>query len=569
MDKNGQNRGGRRIAGVGKKLGRPIHNVTSEDKKKVCSFYLTEEENFKMKALLYYLRSTHQEDNKLHTHLNNLCNHIMKFQDIYADLEAANDTIKTEFSPDENISLNSEQELIFKKLINGESLFITGEAGTGKSLLLRRFIKWCKDNNKNTIITAPTGLGAKNIGGNTIHKEFLIPTRYKDIKFWIKEFNQEKQRKLDDIDIIIIDEISMCRIDTLSCFLLILYKYYRSQVFDFLNAEYSIQIVFCGDLSQLPPVYSKGELAEIRKDFPKVKEGWFFESREIRNYIFRNMEICCLNTIHRQKDIKFLNALNLIRKGDLKGLMYINAHRSQKRMTDKSIMLCTTNKEASKYNNDRYNKLKYRSNIEFEQKIYKMKTTGKGITPSEYVINCDNEIKLCPGARVMFTVNDKRGRYQNGSFGTVIKCYSSDDPDMPPNNSYLKNLNSSIELMDTKDMVIVKTDEGKTIAVTRHTWNIYGYSRKKKETRYLKGKISQLPLKLGWAITIHRSQGQTYDSVNLCLSHAFAPGQLYVALSRVKKVENLYFTKSTAIDSSHLRVSTKVKAFYRMIGLLK
>ena len=108
MDKNGQNRGGRRIAGVGKKLGRPIHNVTSEDKKKVCSFYLTEEENFKMKALLYYLRSTHQEDNKLHTHLNNLCNHIMKFQDIYADLEAANDTIKTEFSPDENISLNSE-----------------------------------------------------------------------------------------------------------------------------------------------------------------------------------------------------------------------------------------------------------------------------------------------------------------------------------------------------------------------------------------------------------------------------------------------------------------------------
>lgn len=416
--------------------------------------------------------------------------------------------------------LNEEKKKYFDILTSGQNVFLTGEAGTGKTFLINKYIDYLKKTNKTYLICAPTGIAAANYDrGITIHKAFNIPIipSIISLKFPINKGT------IINFDTIIIDEISMCRIDIF---------HYIMRVIEACQNERNkpIQVIVCGDFFQLPPVMTEAEKSILKKIFSNFVDGFAFESNKWEEFNFNKI---ILKDICRQNNIEFINALNNARKGiNIEdSIDYINNNCS-KIPLENAIEIHAKNNTVNNIN------LKNITNLITREHIYKAKYDKDTIIFNN--LNIEDTIILKPGCRVMMLCNDSNLRYQNGSLGTVVTC----------GNNY-------IDVFIDKQNEIVRIYENPFTYVDEPILNENGTITQNKI-----GVIIQIPVKLAYAITIHKSQGQTFERANLdpC---GWESGQIYVALSRITDVKNLYLYNK--LDKDSLKVSKSVIEFYEKL----
>jgi len=396
------------------------------------------------------------------------------------------------------------------------SIFITGKAGTGKSTLIEYFKTKTR---KNTVYLAPTGVAAINIKGKTIHSFFKFAPQI-ITSDEIKKINY-KERDTDifkKVEIIIIDEISMVRADIIQGIDYIL-KMYRNNYEPFGG----VQMIFIGDMYQLPPVVDKKDIKITHNgkiifnghiiDYFQLKYGgpFFFNSDAFKNTMFLFYE---LNTVFRQKDNEFIDLLNSIRENkineDTLDILNKQFNVSLDNFEDNRITLCTRKGTVQNKNKNMLAKLQT-TQLKFDAEVagsfLKMK-------PEDYP--AEKELTLKQGSQIMMLVNDKEGRWVNGSIGIITKL--------------------------SKDNIVVNINNIK-YTINKNIWETidYEYDKEMDKLKTIKtGVFIQYPIMLAWAITIHKSQGKTFEKVNIDLdSGAFAHGQTYVALSRCKTLEGI------------------------------
>lgn len=415
--------------------------------------------------------------------------------------------------------LNKEQSKTMEIFRSGMNVFLTGEAGSGKSTVLNYYIDELREQGKNVLVTAPTGIAALNINGSTIHRQFKLPARV--LVEEPQPFNVT--REILSADVIIIDEISMCRIDLFEFVMKVIIRADETRVNKL--GKTAIQVIVCGDFSQLPPVVTDNDREILNEYFGyDIGYGFAFQSRLWRDMGFYNIN---LSQIMRQDDPIFVKYLSMARVGNRDCIPYFQ-YQSCVVPKENAIMLCGTNKAALEKNEEELNK------IEGESREYIASIVGD-VKKSDKVT--DDILVLKVGARVMTLVNDEMDRYRNGSFGTVVAMF--------------------------EDRVALKMDTGVYVNIPKYDWDVITYKLEdKKLTQTVVGTFTQLPLKLAWAITIHKSQGQTYDAVNLN-PWSWDAGQLYVALSRVKSIDGLYLTQN--IQDKFLIAAPDVLRFYMLI----
>ena len=399
---------------------------------------------------------------------------------------------------------------------SNNSIFITGKAGTGKSTLIEYFKTKTR---KNTVYLAPTGVAALNIKGKTIHSFFKFPHEIVTSDA-IEKINY-KEKDIDifkRVETLIIDEISMVRADIIQGIDYVL-KIYRND-----NKSFGgVQMIFIGDMYQLPPVIDKKDIKITHKgkvvfaghiiDYFQLKYGgpYFFNSDAFKNSMFTFYE---LNTVFRQNDNDFINLLNSIRENkiDENTLDTLNKqyNNSTENDEDNRIMLCTRKGTAQNRNKNMLAKLQTPS-ITFSAEV-----TGSFTNVKSEDYPAEKELILKQGSQVMILVNDKEGRWVNGTIG-IITDLSKDKIVIEINNiqyTINKNIWEAIDYEYDKELDILKTIKT--------------------------GEFVQYPLILAWAITIHKSQGETFEKVTIDLDNgAFAHGQTYVALSRCKTLEGI------------------------------
>jgi len=401
-----------------------------------------------------------------------------------------------------DVTLSDEQQQLFEKLENTSSnAFVTGKAGTGKSLLLQYFRAYTK---KKLVVVAPTGVAALNVGGQTIHSLFKLPLsvitkdKQKDLRL-----DSKTAYLLNNLDAVVIDEISMVRVDTLEAIDCLLKKARNS---DLLFG--GVQMVMFGDLYQLPPVVSSRELQKYFTDTYGCVYCFNADSWKAAN-----PEIIELSNIFRQKDSQFIDLLNTVRKGSVDDtvLIELNKRTNVEIPSSGTIILATTNRSVRDINDRRLNELAGQA-YEFQAEI-----TGQ---LEESAFPTEEILRLKVGAQIMMLRNDREKRWVNGTLGT-IKSISGDE---------------------------IKVDiDGYVYTVSPETWSKISYYYNREEQKVEEEVVStfrQFPLRLAWAITIHKSQGQTYSSIVIDLGDgAFAHGQTYVALSRCTQLETLYLKR--------------------------
>jgi len=387
------------------------------------------------------------------------------------------------------------------------SIFITGRAGTGKSTLLKYF----RDHTQKTVaVVAPTGVAALNVQGQTIHsfcrfKPNVTPETVKRLRA-----NADHPNIYQKLDAIVIDEISMVRADLLDC----VDKFLR------LNGKHldqpfgGLQMIFIGDLYQLPPVVTSQEKEIFRA---RYATPYFYGARVFQEF---EMEFVELEKVYRQHDAGFINLLNAIRNRSLDdaGLEIINRRYKpgfQPPAGDFYIYLTTTNAGAEQINAARLAKLKGEASV-FTADIEG--DFGKEYLPTAVELN----VKI--GAQVMLLNNDAAGRWVNGSIGEITEIAADAAGDR---------------------VINVRLSDGADVNVTPFTWEIYRYvvdgDKLNSETI---GSFTQYPLMLAWAVTIHKSQGKTFDRVVIDFGRGtFAHGQAYVALSRCTSLDGIVLTQ--------------------------
>ena len=401
-----------------------------------------------------------------------------------------------------------------------KNVFITGKAGTGKSTLLHYFKNTTK---KKIAILAPTGVAALNVGGQTIHSFFSFQP---DIT--LKSVRYVYNNKVYQlIDTIIIDEISMVRADLLDC----VDKFLR------LNGKNSdepfggVQIIFIGDLYQLPPIIRGKEREIFEKHY---KSQYFFDAKAFENL---DIEFIELEKIYRQKDKRFIELLNAVRnrtitEGDIEELNKRVDASFEVPDNDFYINLTTTNELSNKINEKELLKLKEKL-FEFKGEI-----NGKFDKTS---LPTELNLKLKIGSQVMLLNNDSGHRWVNGTIGKVI----------------------DIEGNKKENLIILELFNGKKVKVSKYTWDIYKlyYNNEIKSLdSETIGSFTQYPLRLAWAVTIHKGQGKTFDNVIIDIGNgAFAHGQVYVALSRCTTLDGIILKKP--IRKNHILMDWKVVDF--------
>lgn len=395
----------------------------------------------------------------------------------------------------------------------GVSIFLTGKAGTGKTTFLKEVMK---NSAKTAVVVAPTGVAAINAGGVTIHSFFQIsPAPYipgaetRDNY----AFSKHKLRVIRSIDLLVIDEISMVRADLLDAIDNALRKYRRdSRPFG------GVQLLMIGDLQQLAPVVTPRD-EEILRDH--YSTPYFFGSRALSQIPYVTIR---LEKVFRQQNLDFVELLNHVRDNRLtdSDRRMLNGRLNPAFIPDKEsgyIRLTTHNSSADSYNENQLRKLssnpvRYRAQI-------------KGTFP-ELAYPTAEELVIKPGAQVMFVKNDTAAReYYNGLIGHVVRA-------------------------DDHSATIRAPGRQTPIEVTPQVWENSKYKVNEQtntiETE-VQGTFTQMPLRLAWAITIHKSQGLTFDRVIIDAGASFAPGQVYVALSRCRTLEGLVLATPIAEDS--------------------
>lgn len=406
---------------------------------------------------------------------------------------------------------NSELALAWQFIENtGTHLFLTGKAGTGKTTFLR---KLKRESPKRMVVIAPTGIAAINAGGVTIHSFFQIPFApyVPESSFSTNgqatyrfRFGKEKINIIRSMDLLVIDEISMVRADLLDAVDEMLRRYRdRHKPFG------GVQLLMIGDLQQLAPVVKDEEWQMLKKYYDTP---YFFSSRALKQTEYCTIE---LKTVYRQSDGAFLDLLNRIRENhcDPQVLEALNRRylpAFQPRKEEGYIRLVTHNYQAQRINNYELEQLPGRS--------YAFRATIDGKFP-EYSYPTDELLELKKGAQVMFVKNDSSGehRYYNGMIGEVTDL-SADSIEVRAKDSTAAFLLQEEEWANAK---YVLDEESKEIVED------------------IEGTFRQFPLKLAWAITIHKSQGLTFERAIIDASSSFAHGQTYVALSRCKTLEGL------------------------------
>lgn len=408
------------------------------------------------------------------------------------------------------------------------NIFLTGKAGTGKTTLLHKIINTCY---KNTVVVAPTGIAALNAGGVTIHSMFQLPfasflptlsnppivnefLRFENRFSLRKHFqmHKNKQQVIRNMELLIVDEVSMLRADVLDAMDYML-QFIRKDKRPFGG----VQVLFIGDLLQLPPVVKQEEW-EVLKHY--YKGMYFFQSEVITQNPLLYVE---LETIYRQTDKLFISILNHLRENqltseDIKQLeKYVQPDFPKKHLKD-YITLTTHNAKADAMNQREMSKL--------SSPLFSYEADIVDDFP-EYLYPIEKVIQLKEGARVMFIKNDISGEHLffNGKMGTVVSLSEGE--------------------------ITVKLDGGRVINVERYEWENVRYklneTTKDIEEERL-GSFTQYPLRLAWAITIHKSQGLTFEKAILDLASVFASGQAYVAFSRLRSLDGLVLLSSVSAN---------------------
>ena len=396
------------------------------------------------------------------------------------------------------------------------NVFITGRAGTGKSTLLEYF----RDTTgKNIAVLAPTGVAAVNVKGQTVHSFFNFrPDVTPDTAGKVRPREKDIYKELDAI---VIDEISMVRADILDSVNVFLKRYGKKKGHPFGG----IQMIFIGDLYQLPPVVTSREKALFSGHY---KSPYFFSARVFDEDLFSKisasfeMEFIELEKVYRQRDKKFLDILNSIRNNTVsdKEINEINRRHDPafaEKTGDFFIYLTTTNAMAEKINMERLSKLRadeygYRGIIDGD--------FGERNLPTSLALS------LKKGSQVMLLNNDSLGRWINGSIGKVEEIEESDEG---------------------PDILWVELQGGEIVDVLPHKWEMYEFSFDKESSKILSesvGSFTQYPIRLAWAVTIHKSQGMTFDRAIIDIGRGtFSHGQLYVALSRCTSIDGIVLKK--------------------------
>lgn len=415
-------------------------------------------------------------------------------------------------------------------------IFLTGKAGTGKTT----FLKYIRENtSKNTVVVAPTGVAAINAGGVTMHSFFQLPfgpyipsgahlfgvdngvtdthALFRNIRF-----NYEKKELIKEMELLIIDEVSMVRSDTLDAIDAIL-RHFRNQP---LVPFGGVQVLYIGDLFQLPPVMPDDQWHFLKDHYESV---FFFHARVMQQAPPLYIE---LNKIYRQNERSFIDILNGVRNCtiDWEGITTLN-ERYDPQFTgegDQYIVLTTHNRRADEINSYRL------ANMSGE--LYTFNGEIKGDF-SDKALPTDMELQIKPGAQVMFIKNDlaEPRRYFNGKLATVER------------------------VIDDNKIVVVLAGSNETLVLEKETWRNIRYSLNKTEGTLEEeevGSFTQYPIRLAWAITIHKSQGLTFEKAIIDAGNAFAPGQVYVALSRCTSLEGLVL--NTRIHPGAIRTDEKV-----------
>lgn len=387
------------------------------------------------------------------------------------------------------------------------NLFLTGKAGTGKTTFLKRLKA---ESAKRIVVTAPTGIAAINAEGTTMHSFFQLPFApyVPDTTFNAQggqfRFGKDKIRVIRSLDVLVIDEISMVRADLLDAVDSVLRRFRRS------NAPFGgVQLVMIGDLGQLAPVAKDEEWTLLSQYYDTP---YFFSSRALRATRYAIVE---LKTVYRQSDRRFIDILNRVRdnRADSEVLAALNARYLPgfKPGNDEGyIRLVTHNAQAQSVNAQALAEIKGRSYG------YKAEVSGKY---PEMLYPTDAKLTLKKGAQVMFVKNDPstEKRYYNGMIGRVDEITSD-------------------------GFTVVAKDTGENIRVEPEEWSNSRYvidEATKEITEVVDGTFKQFPVKLAWAITVHKSQGLTFDKAIIDVQHAFSHGQTYVALSRCRTLEGL------------------------------
>ncbi|MFH1454664.1 MAG: AAA family ATPase [Armatimonadota bacterium] len=423
------------------------------------------------------------------------------------------------------IEINEQFALSLDLMENtGKNIFITGKAGTGKSTLLDYFRDTTK---KKAVVLAPTGVAAVNVRGQTIHSFFKFKPNV--TLRAIKRISGKKIKIYKKLEAVIIDEISMVRADLLDC----VDKFLRLNGKNHKLPFGGVQMIFIGDLYQLPPVVVGREREIFRKQY---ESPYFFSAKIFDDF---SMEFIELEKIYRQKDEAFINLLNSIRNNSIDdaGLKTLNKRYNpdfKDNIEDFYIYLTTTNKLAEEINNRQLMKL--------EGNPYYYKGEIQGDFDSKYL---PTPAELCVkiGAQIMMLNNDLRSRWINGSIGRIV--------DIEHDREY------------DKDIIIVELIDGNIVKVSPHTWEIFNFFLNE-ETNSIEaktvGSFTQYPLKLAWAVTIHKSQGKTFNKVIIDIGKGtFAHGQMYVALSRCTSLEGIVLKKP--IQKKHIFMDWRVVKF--------
>ena len=405
-----------------------------------------------------------------------------------------------------------EKDIVFElaeRYVNftGRSVFLTGKAGTGKTT----FLKYISESTlKRFVILAPTGVAAINAGGSTIHSFFQLPLcpYLPDVPDLITEYQmpdkyrslkKERQKIIRTLDLLIIDEISMVRADLLDAVDATLRRYRHNDL-----PFGGVQLLMIGDAQQLSPVVKEHERPFMEKVYPSP---YFFYSKALQKLNYVTIE---LQKVYRQKDADFLELLNAVRENRVTHgvLNALNSRLHAYEDDGNTIRLTTHNAQSDSVNTSKLDELPGKVHMfeadiegEFPENIY----------PADYVLS------LKEGAQVMFIRNDSEGEYYNGKLGKVLSIYP----------------NGSVE--------VECADSGKSVWVSPVDWENIQYTLNDdgEIMPSVVGKFRQLPLRVAWAITIHKSQGLTFDRVIIDASAAFAFGQVYVALSRCRSLEGI------------------------------
>ncbi len=407
-----------------------------------------------------------------------------------------------------------------------KNILLTGKAGTGKSTLLRYFIE---NSRKNVVVLAPTGVSAINIGGQTIHSFFKFGIDITTDK--IKKVSGNLAKLYKTVDTIVIDEISMVRADIFEC----IDRFMR------LNGKKKrlpfggVQMILIGDIYQLPPVV-KSEEKDI---FKEVYNGfYFFDSNAFKGSDFEYIE---LDKVFRQRDEKFIKVLNSIRNNTIteEELKYLNRRVDEDFVPsdkDMYIHLTSTRKMADKINNTELSKIDSKSYVFYGQ------VTGDF---DENLLPTDIELNVKIGAQIMLINNDVDGRWINGTIGRIVDFEGADD----------------------EMIIFVELENNNIVEVTPYTWKIMRYKYDQEEKKIISeqvGSFTQYPIILAWAITIHKSQGKTFDRVIIDIgSGTFAHGQLYVALSRCRSLDGIVLKRP--VEKRHIIMDKKVVNFITSI----